>query len=184
MHGSSWMWSWSAFKVQIQHLSPTWKNPVFSPILPFQESVHFEGVFCALFLQFRQSYFRRWNKTPSSKLQSWKKYSIFVWVLPKCAIWLNAFFWRSISQKVSEQNCWSQVSVQPPVNSPGFISVTASLGLVINMFSVCYKVLESLTGVLCPRNLISQDHKLSAAWQLSGKKNNNVKDFFFSLTNQ
>lgn len=65
----AWMWSpCSAFKVQIQHTSPTWKNPtVPSPILPFQESVHFKGVFCAPFSQFGQSYFRRWKKIPAFK---------------------------------------------------------------------------------------------------------------------
>lgn len=80
-----------------------------------------------------------------SKLQSWKKCSVFAWECPKCATWLNVFFWRSISQKVSEQNCSSQVSVQPSINCSGFISVTVSLGLV--MLSVYCRVLESLPGV-------------------------------------
>lgn len=119
------------------------------------------------------------------KLQSWKKCSVFVWECPKCAIWLNAFFWRSISQKVSQQNCWSPVSVQPSINWSGFISVTVSLGLVDSTCFLCVfcKVLEGLpvfflNTLLCPRNLIPQDHKLSAAWHLSGEGNNNEKYIF------
>lgn len=67
-----------------------------------------------------------------SKLQSWKKCSVFVWECPKSAIWLNAFSWRNIFQKVSEQNSWSQVLVQPSMNWSGFISVTLRLELVVN----------------------------------------------------
>lgn len=38
---------------------------------------------------------------------------------------------------MSEQNCWSQVSVQPSGNCFGFISITVSPGLVINLCFLC-----------------------------------------------
>lgn len=72
-----------------------------------------------------------------NKLQSWKKCSVFVWECFECAIWPNAFLGRSASQKVSEQNCWSQVSVQPSMNWFGFISFTLRLGLVVNICFLC-----------------------------------------------
>ena len=70
-------------------------------------------------------------------LQTHKKCSVSVWECPKGTIWLNAFLWRSIiSAKASEQNCSSQVSVLP-INWSRFISVTVSLGLVVNKCYLC-----------------------------------------------